>query len=304
MPRRAMFDSRHVRLFPSPVAASLRRHAFSLLGLLVLSAAPALAQNAPPPLAQEIVKRINKLRGSSKKKNSTTFRIAVIPFSRQDGETTQLGVELAHQLAGEIASSAPDLEFASEDELLNGLERESLRWNALNDDYVSWWFARKQKLNFVLSGNFAPKDTGLELRISGVSPKTDEKVGHFRAAYSGSDELRRRITEDKPLLSAGEPVARKAGTGGVGEPTCLSCPDPHFTNEARAAKFEGGNVVLKLIVTTDGRPTKIGVSKGLPYGLTLAAIQSVQRWTFKPAKDSNGNPVPVWVIVEVTFKLV
>lgn len=96
--------------------------------------------------------------------------------------------------------------------------------------------------------------------------------------------------------------AFRAGTGGVGEPTCLYCPDPKFSEEARKAKHQG-TVTLRVIVTAEGKATNISVVKGLGLGLDEKAIEAVQSWQFKPALGPNGKAVPVWVLVEVTFRL-
>ncbi len=94
----------------------------------------------------------------------------------------------------------------------------------------------------------------------------------------------------------------RAGTGGVGEPACAYCPNPEFSEEARKAKYQG-SVLLRLIVDADGRPTNISVLKSPGLGLDEKAIEKVRTWRFKPALGPNGKPVPVWVTVEVTFRL-
>jgi TonB family protein len=96
--------------------------------------------------------------------------------------------------------------------------------------------------------------------------------------------------------------AFRAGTGGVGEPVCLYCPNPTFSEEARKAKHQGV-VVLQMIVTPEGRATNIRVVKGLGLGLDDKAIEAVRTWQFKAALGPGGKPVPVWVTVEVTFRL-
>jgi len=96
--------------------------------------------------------------------------------------------------------------------------------------------------------------------------------------------------------------AFRAGTGGVGEPACLYCPDPKFSEEARKAKHQG-TVLLRIIVTPEGRATSISVVKGLGLGLDEEAMNVVRTWQFKPALGPGGKAVPVWVTVEVTFRL-
>lgn len=94
----------------------------------------------------------------------------------------------------------------------------------------------------------------------------------------------------------------RAGTGGVGTPICVYCPDPQYSEEARKAKYQG-TVVLNVVVTTDGRATNISVIKGPGLGLEEKAMEAVRGWKFKPAVGPNGKAVNVIVPIEVTFRL-
>jgi len=78
-------------------------------------------------------------------------------------------------------------------------------------------------------------------------------------------------------------------------------PDPEFSLEAKEKKIEGV-VVVGLVVGTDGLPHDIHLVKSRGYGLDEMAIQSVQRWKFKPAQ-SEGKPVPVAISVEIDFRV-
>lgn len=94
----------------------------------------------------------------------------------------------------------------------------------------------------------------------------------------------------------------RPGRGGVGYPECVYCPDPRFSDEARKAKYQG-TVLLRIIVQADGRATNISVAKGLGMGLDENAVDAVRGWRFKPAVGPGGKPVPVEVLIEVTFRL-
>ena len=94
----------------------------------------------------------------------------------------------------------------------------------------------------------------------------------------------------------------RPGRGGVGEPQCAYCPDPKFSDEARKAKFMG-TVMLRLVVTADGRPMNISIIKGAGMGLDENAMEAVKGWRFKPAMGPGGKPVAVQVDIEVTFRL-
>jgi TonB family protein len=88
---------------------------------------------------------------------------------------------------------------------------------------------------------------------------------------------------------------------GVTAPVPIYKPEPGYTKEARAAKLEG-TVVLWIVVAADGMVSDVKVTKPFDKGLDENAVQTVKTWKFKPAMR-NGVPVPVKVMVEVSFKL-
>jgi TonB family protein len=94
----------------------------------------------------------------------------------------------------------------------------------------------------------------------------------------------------------------RPGTGGVGYPTCIYCPRPSFSDEARKAKYQG-TVLLQAVITPDGRGIQIQVVKGLGLGLDEQAVEAVKGWRFKPASGPDGKPVATLTEIEVTFRL-
>jgi TonB family protein len=94
----------------------------------------------------------------------------------------------------------------------------------------------------------------------------------------------------------------RPGTGGVGYPSCLYCPEPQYSEDARKAKFQG-IVVLQVIIQPDGHATNIQVVKGAGLGLDEKAIEAVRTWRFKPAIGPNGTPVATITPIEVNFRL-
>jgi len=96
--------------------------------------------------------------------------------------------------------------------------------------------------------------------------------------------------------------AFRAGVNGVGMPSCIYCPDPQYSDEARKAKYQGV-VVLMVVITLDGRATNIQVVKSPGLGLDEKAIEAVRQWKFRPAVGPGGKAVPAQVPIEVTFRL-
>lgn len=92
------------------------------------------------------------------------------------------------------------------------------------------------------------------------------------------------------------------GLDGVTLPKCLHCPMPPYSDAPRSRRVEG-QVILSVLVTVEGKADQIRLVQKLDPDLDRNAIDGVQSWRFEPAKDPDGNFVPVRVPVEVTFKL-
>lgn len=88
---------------------------------------------------------------------------------------------------------------------------------------------------------------------------------------------------------------------GVTAPQLLLKVEPQYTEEARAAKYQG-TVQLYIEVQPDGRATNIRVQRSLGLGLDEKAVEAVQQWRFKPG-TKEGQPVPVAATIEVNFRL-
>lgn len=89
--------------------------------------------------------------------------------------------------------------------------------------------------------------------------------------------------------------------GNVLPPTAISRIDPQYTEIARKARIEG-IVVIEAVIDRNGDVTDARILKPLPMGLADAALEAVKRWKFKPG-TLNGQPVPVYYNLTVTFRL-
>jgi TonB family protein len=79
-------------------------------------------------------------------------------------------------------------------------------------------------------------------------------------------------------------------------------PKPHYPYVARRRGYEG-IVVLKVLVMEDGRVGEIRIEESSGFEiLDEAAIKSVRKWVFSPAKR-NGIPVSSWVKIPIRFEL-
>ena len=88
---------------------------------------------------------------------------------------------------------------------------------------------------------------------------------------------------------------------GITPPEIVREVKPDYTEEARRRSVEG-DVVLEIVVRSDGSVGDVKVVQGLGAGLDRRAIDAVKQWRFSPAKRF-GRPVDVLVEVAVEFKL-
>jgi TonB family protein len=84
-------------------------------------------------------------------------------------------------------------------------------------------------------------------------------------------------------------------------PKLIHRVDPQYPKKARKQKIQGA-VLLQVTVLTNGTPSDIKVMRSLEQSMDQSAVQAVSKWRFAPA-TYEGNPVPVTVSVEASFRL-
>jgi len=88
---------------------------------------------------------------------------------------------------------------------------------------------------------------------------------------------------------------------GINPPRLLKEVKADYTEDARRTGL-AGEVVLEIVVRSDGTVGDVKILQGLGGGLNERAAQAVRQWRFAPA-DRQGAPVDVYVEVAVEFKL-
>jgi protein TonB len=88
---------------------------------------------------------------------------------------------------------------------------------------------------------------------------------------------------------------------GITAPAIAREVKPDYTEEGRRRRLEG-DVVLEIVVKSDGSVGNVKLLQGLGAGLDERAVEAVRQWRFTPAKR-YGTPVDVIVEVAMEFKL-
>jgi len=105
-----------------------------------------------------------------------------------------------------------------------------------------------------------------------------------------------------PEPTPAEPPPAAVSIISMEQPTYLRNPAPPYPIEARRAKWEG-TVLISVEVSAAGRviTATVADSSGHPI-LDKAALSTVQRWRFSPARLA-GQPTTATVEVPITFTL-
>ena len=88
---------------------------------------------------------------------------------------------------------------------------------------------------------------------------------------------------------------------GVDQPEAIHEVEAEYTVEARQERIQGV-VILRLQIDEAGSVTDAEVLKGLPLGLSDAAVVAARQWRFEPA-TRDGEPVPAQRNVVIEFRL-
>lgn len=89
--------------------------------------------------------------------------------------------------------------------------------------------------------------------------------------------------------------------GDVTPPRAILKAPPQYTEEARKDRLQGV-VIVQAIIDETGAVTDVKALKGLPLGLTEAAIEAIRQWRFEPAR-LDGKPVAVYYNLTINFRL-
>ena len=149
----------------------------------------------------------------------------------------------------------------------------------------------------LITGVVGQEQQGSILAITVLRVSTGEKVEQLETTIPPMDPSASLVNQFVHPLG---PIY--LGQDGVSAPSCTYCPTPLYSDQARMEKIQG-KVVVTVVINSEGQPTKIWETRGLPEGLTQQAMRTITSWRFRPARNASGKPVSVIVPVDVAFHL-
>ena len=80
-------------------------------------------------------------------------------------------------------------------------------------------------------------------------------------------------------------------------------PELRYPYDARLGAGEQGTVIVRVLVTREGRPARVEIEKSSGSArLDAAAREAVSGWQFEPARQ-GAEPIDSWNLVPVVFRL-
>ncbi len=294
-------------IFALSVLLSAPRASYSQVPLFTLNR---LDQAHLDSLAALTAKKIRGARLTEKEP-----KILVMDFFRNSpGTPSQLGTILADRFTESLLAYSSGMQIFDRKVLHEFLPE---NWTTLEDlkSYeICLAVARQLGATGAILGTLAENGSNimLTLHLKGFGPTEKEEDDFFAwrdrtVSFPMTEELRVALYQEGPNYSRkAEEIPEELGVfmpglPGVKQPQCMHCPDPGYSDAARAVKFQG-TVVLSVLVTAEGQVSGIYVLKGAPFGLTDQAIKATKNWRFQPGQK-DGKPSPVRVSVEIAFRL-
>jgi hypothetical protein len=151
----------------------------------------------------------------------------------------------------------------------------------------------------LLMGKFTQEGESMNLELSLVESSTGKGFFYFQYREQSTDAFEALFPA---AVDSTGTIFYFATLDGIGDPRCAYCPQPMYTDPARAKKING-SIILSAIFRTDGNLDQLRVVRGLEPTLEKSTLESMSRWKITPAQDASGNRVPVRSAIETTFKL-
>jgi len=169
----------------------------------------------------------------------------------------------------------------------------------------------------------APEGSGIAIEATLVS--YDESNATYRVVFRQADETIADTTvavprggrsvvggmdgESAPYLFVFVQPAPPHGSttrwqegAGLSQPLAIERVNPRYPVAALRAGASGV-VVLEAIVSSDGHVKEVRILESPDPSLSEAGADAVRQWMFSPARDDDGTPIEVSMVLTLTFHL-
>jgi TonB family protein len=226
----------------------------------------------------------------------------ILDLALPNGFPCPLGAWLADKLSESLAQSHPELEVISRSRWSSAHAPAEFAHDQNQEYNQNEQRAQSLGAEVLVYGNFAAVPDGLGITLMASDRLADgESRFEALAEIPITPEMQAILTSPLPQRSALQGAFR-ASIAGIGTPLCEICPAPEYTYVAKAKKLQG-IVIAQVWVAADGASENVKIVRTPSPALANAAMRTVRNWRFKPARNFQGEFVPVVVDVAVSFRL-
>ena len=203
--------------------------------------------------------------------NPGDCRILVTNFRMPEDEDEVVGVQLADELSGKIEETQKQIQIINRDLFKNYLETNHASSEVLKSVQPLSTVAHQWGAQALIMA-IAMKVQGDTFRVSvRLMNVTDKNM-----AVTTEVNITRISDSDKPIAAA--PAARPKL---ITHPSCYYMPNPPYSEQARAANFNGV-IPVEAVIQADGTVSNLRILKSPGMGLDELLLKTMDQWKCHP----------------------
>jgi TonB family protein len=281
--------------FRTWIASTHSSWKFLLALFLAVTTVPSARPQEHPdvsPLASKVANYIEQI---------STKSIIVFDFTGPHAFVTPVGGKLADDLSDVLATSSRKFKVIDRVRAMQALESNRLAPEITADREVAGWIAQSIGADVAIVGRLLSLEGGnIQLSVDCLYAKEGKVLQSFQATFPLTDKWKSELGMNIDPDSVVGAVLGTRKDQGNSFAQCVSCPAPEFPRAARDQPIRE-TLILQVVVGTDGKARDIRVVKSPGNGLSIAAIQAIQKWRFKPARGASGARMETRTPIEVNF---
>jgi TonB family protein len=222
-------------------------------------------------------------------------RIYIPDFPDSSGQPSGPGAFLAATFSHLLIDKAKGFSTIDRAKAHSYLLKHNLTDYALADSSNQRAFASEFEVDAILFGIVNSTDGSELLKLTLVDLAGKNL---FQASYSEPS----KVTEHQfpaGVAPSGWPFYFPM-LDGVSIPSCLYTPNPPTPPPLQKQRVSG-NVVISGVLNSQGKIESLRLLDSFDSRFDAISMETVKTWQCKPAKDSDGNPVPVRIPFQLTF---
>ena len=237
---------------------------------------------------------------SKKLKAQKSRQIAVADLLSGEGTSPDQGHHFAQFLSQSIKRHGKKLQVVDHLKFDEMVRFAQIPAGAFASPAMAAAFAPKIPEDILVIGTVQRDESHYLFQIAAVRMSDGKALASGTASFARTEFIDSLSEPFPPKFDF--PVVKFNAKAGMRSPKCVYCPEPSYSDRARADRLQG-TVVFETVVSQAGYIVAVHPTKLIGDGLDERAFETIRSWKLRPATDGAGNPIAVQVPIEVTFRL-